>query len=163
MTEFNKEYIEYLVSLVKENELGEIEYTKSKDGEVRVTVKNQKSENNIATQPQVIYSNPMIGANSEAQDNQNSSNQSNNISNKLGDNFKPIKSPMIGTIYTSPKPGDPPFVKKGSKINEGDILFIVEAMKVMNEVKASFSGTIEEILISDADPVEFDQILAKVS
>jgi acetyl-CoA carboxylase biotin carboxyl carrier protein len=66
-----------------------------------------------------------------------------------------IASPMVGTLYASPSPDDPPFVKVGDKIDENTVVCIIEAMKVMNEVKAGVAGTIAEILIDNAHPVEF--------
>ena len=70
-----------------------------------------------------------------------------------------IKSPMVGTFYSSPNPGADSFVKVGDKVSEGDVLCIIEAMKMMNEVKSDYSGIIKEILISDADPVEYGEAL----
>ena len=72
---------------------------------------------------------------------------------------KEIKSPMVGTFYGAPNPGAETFVKLGDNINEGDVLCIIEAMKMMNEVKADFSGTIIDIVPDDAEPVEFGQTL----
>ncbi len=70
-----------------------------------------------------------------------------------------IKSPIVGTFYESSSPDSDPFVKVGSKVTKGQTLCIIEAMKIMNEIESEFSGTIKEILITDATPVEFDQPL----
>ena len=75
---------------------------------------------------------------------------------------KYVSSPMVGTFYASPSPDDPAFVKVGDKIDENTVLCIIEAMKVMNEVKAGISGTIEEILIENGDPVEFGSKLFRI-
>ena len=72
---------------------------------------------------------------------------------------KSINSPMVGTFYSSPNPGADSFVKVGDKVSEGDILCIIEAMKMMNEVKSDYNGVIKEILISDAEPVEYGEAL----
>ena len=74
-------------------------------------------------------------------------------------NGKSINSPMVGTFYSSPNPGAEPFVKVGDKVSEGDVLCIIEAMKMMNEVKSDYNGIIKEILISDAEPVEYGEAL----
>ena len=71
----------------------------------------------------------------------------------------PVTSPMVGTVYVSPEPGKPPFVKVGDRVKEGDTLLIVEAMKTMNPILAPRGGTISEICIHDAQPVEFGQSL----
>ncbi|GLT51862.1 hypothetical protein SLA2020_252390 [Shorea laevis] len=71
----------------------------------------------------------------------------------------PLKCPMAGTFYRSAAPGEPPFVKVGDKVQKGQILCIIEAMKLMNEIEADRSGTIVEILVEDTKPVSIDQPL----
>jgi acetyl-CoA carboxylase biotin carboxyl carrier protein len=75
----------------------------------------------------------------------------------------PVPSPMVGTVYVSPEPGKPPFVKVGDTVKEGDTLFIVEAMKTMNPIVAPKAGTVREICINDSQPVEFGQTLLILS
>ena len=70
-----------------------------------------------------------------------------------------IKSPMIGTFYRKPSPDKPMFVEVGSSINKGDVLCVVEAMKLFNEIESEMSGKIVKILVDDMSPVEFDQPL----
>ena len=70
-----------------------------------------------------------------------------------------IKSPIIGTMYRKPSPDKPMFVEVGSKINVGDTVCIIEAMKLFNEIESEVAGTIVKILVDDASPVEFDQPL----
>jgi acetyl-CoA carboxylase biotin carboxyl carrier protein len=74
-----------------------------------------------------------------------------------------IKSPMVGTVYLAPEPGADDFVKIGDKVNAGDTLLIVEAMKVMNPITAPAAGTIKQILVENAQPIEFDQPLIVVA
>jgi acetyl-CoA carboxylase biotin carboxyl carrier protein len=96
--------------------------------------------------PQVIASNPaqtMIPAATTA------------IEKKLEGNV--VKAPIIGTYYESSAPGKPPFVKIGDKVKKGDVLFIIESMKLMNEVTSDFDGVITEIFPANADPLEYDQ------
>lgn len=73
-----------------------------------------------------------------------------------------IKSPLVGTFYTSPAPNEPAFVKPGDKVTPETVVCIVEAMKVMNEVRAGISGTVKSILVDDGSPVEFDTKLIQV-
>lgn len=73
-----------------------------------------------------------------------------------------IKSPMIGTFYRSPKPGEPPFINVGDNIKEGEHICIIEAMKLFNEIEAEVSGKIVKVLVDDASPVEYDQPLFEV-
>ncbi|MDF3023737.1 MAG: accB [Alphaproteobacteria bacterium] len=70
-----------------------------------------------------------------------------------------VKSPMVGTVYLQSEPGAPRFVSKGAKIKAGDTICIIEAMKVMNPIKADKGGTVTDVLIDDAQPVEFGQVL----
>ena len=70
-----------------------------------------------------------------------------------------VKSPMVGTVYLSGEPGAKPFVQVGAKVSEGDTLVIIEAMKVMNPITATRAGTVKQVLVQNAQPVEFDQPL----
>lgn len=70
-----------------------------------------------------------------------------------------VKSPMVGTYYSSPSPEAPPFAKVGDTVNEGDTLCIVEAMKILNQIEADASGTIKAILVENGQPIEFGQPL----
>lgn len=74
-------------------------------------------------------------------------------------NHNAVKSPMVGTAYLAPEPGSDPFVKVGDKVKSGQTIMIIEAMKVMNTITAPSAGTVSEILVNDAEPVEFDQAL----
>ncbi len=74
----------------------------------------------------------------------------------------PVPSPMVGTVYMASSPGAAPFIKVGDKIKQGDTLLIIEAMKVMNPIKAPQAGTIAAILVEDAKPVEFGETLVVI-
>ena len=74
-----------------------------------------------------------------------------------------IKAPLVGTYYASPKPDAPPFIKQGDTIQEGQIICIIEAMKIFNEIESEISGKVIEFLIKDGSPVEFDQDLLVIS
>lgn len=76
---------------------------------------------------------------------------------------KTIDCPMVGVFYTSPSPEADPYVKVGTKVNKGDVVCIIEAMKLMNEVTATESGTIQEVLVENGDLVEFGQPLFVIS
>ncbi len=75
------------------------------------------------------------------------------------DSESTIKSPIVGTFYRKPAPDKPPFVDIGSHVNVGDVVCIVEAMKMMNEIKSEFTGQVSAINVEDGAPVEFDQSL----
>ena len=75
---------------------------------------------------------------------------------------KPVKSPMVGTFYRSPSPSSPPFIEVGQQVKIGEVICIVEAMKMMNQIEATHTGVVEAILVEDGEPVEFDQPLITI-
>jgi acetyl-CoA carboxylase biotin carboxyl carrier protein len=73
-----------------------------------------------------------------------------------------VKSPMVGTFYGAPEPGAKPYVSAGSRVSKGQILCIIEAMKIMNEIESEVAGVVTEVLASDAQPVEYGQALFRI-
>jgi acetyl-CoA carboxylase biotin carboxyl carrier protein len=76
--------------------------------------------------------------------------------------FLEVKSPMVGTYYSSPEPGAKPYLSEGERISKGQILCIIEAMKIMNEIESEFDGVVKEILAQNAHPVEYGQVLFRI-
>ena len=76
--------------------------------------------------------------------------------------LKEIKSPMVGTYYAAPEPGADPYLRVGARVAAGQTVCIIEAMKIMNEIEAEFGGVVSEVLVEDAQPVEFGQVLFRV-
>lgn len=70
-----------------------------------------------------------------------------------------IEAPMVGTMYRAPSPGAPPFVEVGSRISAGDVVCIIEAMKILNQIESEVSGSVKEILVENGQPVEYGQTL----
>ena len=73
-----------------------------------------------------------------------------------------IKSPMVGTFYSAPEPGAEPYVKAGTRVATGQVVCIIEAMKIMNEIESEVAGVVREVLVENAQPVEFGQLLFRV-
>jgi acetyl-CoA carboxylase biotin carboxyl carrier protein len=73
-----------------------------------------------------------------------------------------VKSPMVGTYYKSPEPGAKAYVAVGDRVAKGQIVCIIEAMKIMNEIESEYSGVVREILVQDSQPVEYGQVLFKI-
>lgn len=73
-----------------------------------------------------------------------------------------ITAPMIGTFYAAPSPGEDPFVQVGDEVEVGQVIGIIEAMKIMNEIESEFAGTVVEVLSEDAHPVEYGQVLFRI-
>jgi acetyl-CoA carboxylase biotin carboxyl carrier protein len=73
-----------------------------------------------------------------------------------------VKSPMVGTFYGSPEPGAKAYISVGSRVNKGQILCIIEAMKIMNEIESEYAGVVKEVVATDAHPVEYGQVLFRI-
>ena len=73
-----------------------------------------------------------------------------------------VKSPMVGTFYSAPEPGAKPYVSVGSRVSKGQVLCIIEAMKIMNEIESEFAGVVRETRTQDAQPVEYGQVLFRI-
>jgi acetyl-CoA carboxylase biotin carboxyl carrier protein len=79
-----------------------------------------------------------------------------------GAGLKEVRSPMVGTFYAQPEPGSEPYVRVGSRVTSGQTVCIIEAMKIMNEIEAEVTGVVREVLVDDASPVEYGQVLFRV-
>ena len=137
--------IKKLIEMLQESDLNEIEV---KEGEESVRINRKKEIVNNSTQ--FISQNKLDNL---------SKDRTLEEDNKGLVDLIDVKSPMVGTFYRSPAPDKPPFVEIGQKIKVGDTLCIVEAMKMMNQVKSEFNGTIKHILVENAQPVEFDEVI----
>jgi len=160
--------IQELLKLINRLDLSEF---KMKDGEFELSIrtKNYDKGRNQGYQGviQESYTSPLLVAPTQPVSTpaQVSVPQSvtpsapNPPSEKNTDHLIAIKSPIVGTFYRSSSPDKPPFVKVGDTISAGDVVCVVEAMKLFNEIESEISGTIEKILVEDAQPVEYDQVL----
>ncbi len=84
------------------------------------------------------------------------------IATERDDSIKEITAPIVGTFYSSPSPDKPPFVNVGSKVKKGDVLCIIEAMKLMNEIQSEIEGEVVEILAKNEQMVEYGQLIFKI-
>lgn len=150
--------IRKLIELLEETGISEIEI---KEGEESLRL--SRHSNVPAAEPQIHYvstpaprqeSHPVVNNIPHAM--ASSHQESKPAPTASGHN---IRSPMVGTMYTSPSPESPPFVTLGQTVKAGDVLCIVEAMKMFNEIEADRAGKIVEILIANGEPVEYDQVL----
>ena len=134
--------IKKLIEMLQESDLNEIEIQEGEES-VRISRGSMKS---IEVQSVPVESNKVdtLSGNNDAAENNSGSS---------------IKSPIVGTFYRKPAPDKPPFIDIGSHVNAGDVVCIVEAMKMMNEIKSEFTGQVTAINVEDGAPVEFDQSL----
>ena len=137
--------VRQLAELLNEGDLSEIEV---QDGERRIVVKRQWG---IAPAASVAPVAAPVAAAPAAPEEVPAANHPG-----------AVKSPMVGTVYLAGEPGAKPFVTAGQHVNAGDTLLIVEAMKVMNPITAPKAGTVKQVLVQDAQPIEFDQPLVIV-
>ena len=147
--------VKKLIEMLEESQLNEIEI---KEGEESVKLVKATT---VPIQEQIVTSNIAATAPQPAAMNEVSSVESDTKESTDAETIsgKTIDSPMVGTFYAAPNPGAKDFVSVGDQISEGDVLCIIEAMKMMNEVKADSSGIIKQVLIENAEPVEFGQPL----
>ena len=142
--DLDSDFVRKLAKLLEETGLSEIEYAEG-DKKIRCAVSHGQIVQTVAAPAAAA---PAIAAPAAAQ------------AASIG---TPVPSPMVGTAYLSAEPGSAPFVKVGDKVKQGDTLLIIEAMKVMNPIKAPKGGTIAEILVADATPVEFGETLVVIA
>jgi len=145
--------IKKLIELLEESDIGEIEI---KEGEESVRIsRGGKTATNMmyppqyAPQPAPTVAPPAVSA--PTTDATPAESGSSSLTGHI------IKSPMVGTFYLSPSPSSPPFVEVGKHVKVGDVICIIEAMKMMNQIEADKAGVIEAILVDDGEPLEFDQ------
>lgn len=148
---FDTDYIEKLAKIIADNSLTEISL---EDGEQAITIRKDLPEviQTVAAAPQAVSAPAASQAAAPALQAQQPAAQKGT----------PITSPMVGTFYKSPSPDAAPFVEIGKTIKQGDVVCIVEAMKLMNEIESEVAGKIVEICVEDGQPVEFGQVLMYV-
>jgi acetyl-CoA carboxylase biotin carboxyl carrier protein len=146
--------IKKLIEMLQESDLNEIEV---KEGEESVRI-NRKKESVIHT------SNPIsVGQNLNQSSAPLPQTDSSEIENEqAAEDLNHITSPMVGTFYRKPAPDKEPFIEVGQTVKKGDTVCIIEAMKMMNQVKSEFDGKVVAINIEDGDPVEFGQELVSI-
>lgn len=141
--------VKELVDLMIENDLVEVEIA---DGDSKIHLKRPgHSQPQFAAAP-VQYAHAPAAAPAAAPQ----------AAPAAADNLVDIPSPIVGTFYAAPSPDSPPFAKVGDRVTPDTVVCIIEAMKVMNEIKAEKSGTIEKIMVTNGQAVEFNQALFKI-
>ena len=148
---FEVDYIEKLAKIIADNELTEISL---EDGEQAITIRKDLAEVVTTAAAPVAAPAPVV-----CQTTVNTPVAEVATEAPKG---KAITSPMVGTFYAAPSPEAEPFVEVGKTISEGDVVCIVEAMKLMNEIKAECAGKVSQICVKNGDPVEFGQVLMYV-
>ncbi len=151
--EFETEYIEKLAKIITEQGLSEISL---EDGEQAITLRKDVV---VASAPVAAVSAPVQVPVSAPVSAPIETPAEVKEEKKAG---TPITSPMVGTFYMAPSPDSAPFVAVGDSVKAGDVVCIIEAMKMMNEIKSEIAGKVVEVCVEDGQPVEFGQVLMYV-
>ena len=142
-------FIKKMITVLEESNLEEIEFQRFW---TRIRISKNKSQ--LGSSQKISLTNLKTGKTQEL-------GSSEEISKEDKD-LLVIKSPMVGTFYRAPSPDAPPYVDVGDHVKKGDVVCIIEAMKIMNEIESDIKGEIAEVLISNEEPVEYNQPLFKV-
>ena len=146
---FDIDYVEKLAKVLADNSLTEISL---EDGEQAITLRKEV----VGVAPAVAVAAPQPASSAPTPAPVQAASQ------EPAHKGKALTSPMVGTFYSAPSPDAEAFVKVGQTVKEGDVVCIVEAMKMMNEIKSEISGKVVEICVEDGQPVEFGQVLMYV-
>lgn len=149
MMKFDIDYVEKLAKVLADNSLTEISL---EDGEQAITLRKEV----VGVAPAVAVAAPQPASSAPTPAPVQAASQ------EPAHKGKALTSPMVGTFYSAPSPDAEAFVKVGQTVKEGDVVCIVEAMKLMNEIESDFSGKVTEICVQDGQPVEFGQVLMYV-
>ena len=151
---FESDYIEKLAKIIADNDLTEISL---EDGEQAITIRKDLPEvNMVASAPAAVAAAPQVAPAVAPQASAQAPAAKEEVKGKA------ITSPMVGTFYAASSPEAAPFVEVGSTVNVGDVVCIIEAMKLMNEIKAEQAGKVVQICVKNGDPIEFGQVLMYV-
>ena len=147
---FETDYIEKLAKIIADNELTEISL---EDGDQAITIRKDIPEIAMAApmSAPATFSAPVAAPAPVS--------QTEAKTESAAHKGKAITSPMVGTFYAAPSPDADAFVEVGKSISQGDVVCIIEAMKLMNQIESEYSGTITEICVKDGQPVEYGQPL----
>ena len=168
-----KKKITTLINLIEGTEIEEIEVSsfwgaqkiklsKGKTRPAQINVENKLDKNEEINQ-EVSDSNLEVTTKEEPSISELPKEKDEEIILSDSDNFHEVKAPLVGTYYSSQKPGDPPFVNVGDKVTKGQVLCIIEAMKIFNEIESEITGIVKDICVENGNPVEFDQLILKIS
>ena len=143
--------VKKLMEMLEESSLAELEVIEGEES-IRLSKNSNEIYQDIVEQKQSNYDNANVLENVS-----NKSADESEFANKVSGHE--IKSPMVGTFYEAPSPGSKPFVSIGDTVKTGDVLCIIEAMKMLNQIESDKSGVVKAILVENAQPVEFNQVL----
>jgi acetyl-CoA carboxylase biotin carboxyl carrier protein len=147
--------VKKLIELLESSDIAEIEIKEGEES-VRISRASKVQPAPVQYQAAPVAPAPAAAAPSPAAETDHSKEAVKKIRGNV------VKSPMVGTFYRAPSPSSPPFVEVGQHVKVGDVICIIEAMKMMNQIEADHAGVVEAVLATDGEPVEFDQALVTI-
>lgn len=148
--------IQDLIKFVAKSGVTEVEIEKK---DFKITIKTESKTKKAAVTQQVIAQPMQVPAAPVAAPVQAAAADKPAAAKSDDGNYEPIRSPMIGTFYRSPAPDKPPFIGVGDTVKKGQVICVIEAMKLFNEIESEVSGKVVKVLVEDSKPVEYDQPL----
>jgi len=165
-------YVKKLIDIIDESTVDSIEITSDKGMKIRISKSPQQRGTvqmaapmpmpAIVQAPSVSRLSPAQGMPAMAEGAEGTGEPAATVAHTPKPAALEIKSPMVGTFYKSPEPGTKAYVSVGDRVSKGQIVCIIEAMKIMNEIESEYSGVVREILVEDAQPVEYGQVLYRI-
>ncbi len=157
-------YVKKLIEMINESSVDSIEIASEKGVKIRISkTPTQRGTVQVATPVQVPAVLPALldSRNTPAAGIQAATPEAAAAPAAVSATLE-VKSPMVGTFYSAPEPGSKPYVAVGDRVQKGQTLCIIEAMKIMNEIESEFAGVVKESLAQDAQPVEYGQVLFRI-
>jgi acetyl-CoA carboxylase biotin carboxyl carrier protein len=158
-------YVKKLIEMIDESSVDSIEIASEKGIKIRISkTPTQRGTVQVATPVQVpAVMPPMMDARvTPAAGVATAPAEAAPAAPSAGTGSLEVKSPMVGTYYSAPEPGAKPYVSVGDRVQKGQTLCIIEAMKIMNEIECEYAGVVKEVLAQDAQPVEYGQVLFRI-
>ncbi len=151
------ECIQALAEIVKNNDLGRLKISTE---DIDIVIEGKRCPPPVPAAPlaplPIVAGVPAVPAAAAVPSAESAEKTAERVSGNI------VTSPIVGTFYAAPSPEKPPFVKLGDIVNAGDVVCIIESMKLMNEINSEFSGRVAEIYVNDGEPVEFGQKLIRI-
>ena len=157
--------VEDVISIIKAVSDSDLENFEFSQGDTRLSLSGRKSASAVYVNAAELAESPIcVSAPAVAQSAATGVEQATTVTaEEKKENIQEIVSPLVGVFYRAPAAGEKPFVSIGDKVKKGQVLGIIEAMKMMNEIESDFDGVVEEILVENEGKVEYGQVLFRIS
>jgi acetyl-CoA carboxylase biotin carboxyl carrier protein len=155
-------YVKKLIDMIDESSVDSIEITSDKGMKIRIS-KSPQHRGTVQVAAPVAMPLPQQSSVARLTPGEGIPAVTDDVPAASKETLLEVKSPMVGTYYQSPEPGGKAYVAVGDRVKSGQIVCIIEAMKIMNEIESEYSGVIREVLVQNAQPVEYGQVLFRIA